>query len=108
MSVSNAKYCSQAVINEAGVTVPPGACGRLTLVGSLQSYMLLREYPPGYRCCPCGSTGPFQTLRTTASCAAVRQFVVTVAEHLTELRLNFSSQARSSSISPDLGSHAFS
>ena len=43
MSFSNAKYCSQAVMNEAGVTVPPGVSGRLTLVPLLQSNALLSE-----------------------------------------------------------------
>src|ERR1700733_417442 len=31
-SFSKAKYCSHEVMNEAGVTVPPGVVGRLTLV----------------------------------------------------------------------------
>src|SRR5580704_11078793 len=107
MSVWNVRYCSHSVMNEAGVTVPPGVCGRLTLVGLLQSYALLSEYPPGYSNCPWASTGPFKTFRTTASCAAVRQFVFSLAEHSTEFRLNFCSQAWLSRISPVFGSHAF-
>src|ERR1700753_1967215 len=31
-SFSKAKYCSHEVMNEAGVTVPPGVSGRLALV----------------------------------------------------------------------------
>ena len=57
------------------------------------SYALLSEYPPGYSNCPWASTGPFKTFRTTASCAAARQFVFSLAEHSTGFRLNFCSQA---------------
>src|SRR5580698_8083776 len=108
MFFSNARYCSQDVMNVAGVTVPPGVSGRLTLVGLSHRYELLSEYPPGYSRSPWASTGPVSTFRTTATWAAVRQLVVRDAEHLTELRLNCCSQARSSSIRPVFGSHCFS
>src|ERR1700759_5154375 len=91
--VPNAKYCSQEVMNVAGITVAPGVSGRLALVPLLQLNSLPSEYPPGYRCWPCGSTGPFQIFLTTAICAEVRQLLVSVAEQFTELTLNFRSQS---------------
>jgi len=106
MFFSNAKYCSQAVMNVAGVTVPPGVSGRLTLVPLLQSNALLSEYPPGYSSWFMASTGPIRTFLATATWAAVRQFFVRLAEHSTELRLNFSSQAWLSRMIPTFASHA--
>src|ERR1700733_3156778 len=93
--VPNVKSWYQAVMNDAGVAVPPGVNGRLALVPLLQLNSLPSEYPPGYRCCPVvGSTGPLWIFSTTAISAGVRQFVVSVAEHSTESRLNFCSHAR--------------
>ena len=93
-------------MNVAGVTVPPGVSGRFTLVPLLQLNALLSEYPPGYSSWFMASTGPIRTFLATAIWAAVRQLVVRVAEHRTELRLNFRWQAWLSRMIPTLGSHA--
>ena len=52
------------------------------------------------------STGPIRTFLATAIWAAVRQLAVRVAEHRTESRLNFRSQAWLSRMIPTFGSHA--
>ena len=43
MFFSNAKYCSQAVINVAGVAVPPGVTGMFGPVPLFQSHALASE-----------------------------------------------------------------
>src|ERR1700733_8322681 len=46
MSVSKAKYCSQLVMNVAGVTLSPSTAGMLTLVPLSQLNSLPSGYPP--------------------------------------------------------------